>query len=362
MKKLLTLGVGAAVITIASCNDGGERPTSPPVDPSLGVTASALSVQPDQPEDAEDGEAKRRAAKERFHKRNYADWVGKAHNDALEAFFTQLALGGGSRNVCSMIVDFMSDAARVPHGKNPGSDAQRRRIVSLGLQGTGCAPNVAQSESPTFGFASRLIANQSGSAELNARLDEIKYAGWIAPTSGDLAISLNAILDRADFLSPTEAELVYTAASVAQSSYEDWEANIVPRTDQIQTSYGSCLGGYSIGADGLKYCMGIGVVAYVRPTTDLESPEPLRVMFASSMQTGTVCYRGRRETIYSDIAGGIVGMFGGSLVPAVGTLLGGLGGAASSSGTTGLTYMGLYVHCRLTGGASDRQTTTRRTY
>jgi hypothetical protein len=181
----------------------------------------------------------------------------------------------------------------------------------------------------------------------NSLLDQIRTAQYAATTAAGLATTLTAILTQADQLVSSERDLVYAVASVAQSSFEYWLANIGSQSLQVDATYGGCLGQYSYEPYALSGCMGIQTAP--QTLTGYRNPGNMaRIIFAAS--TGCDGYLDRGAIGAYDFAGAVVGGLSGVVGLAPGVLLGAIAGGGAASATESWYQFGRWAYCRARGG------------
>ncbi|MGZ3501114.1 MAG: hypothetical protein ACXWMQ_07340 [Gemmatimonadaceae bacterium] len=302
----------------------------------------------------------------RFHAKNYADWVGRAHNKALDEFFVaMLANKGSPRNFCSAVLDFMSEAARVPAEKFRGTPTVRRGYALRGLSTTEACGRQLTDNGSMSSFASSSLAysasvNVAGvSPACNSLLNQIGSAQSVATSAAGLAASLTAILYQADLLVSGERDLVYASASVTQSSFEYWAANIGSQSQQVDVTYGPCLAKYSTQATALSTCMGIG--GGITPTRYENSGVKPMIVFASLSPSPCDAYLDVGSIGSYDfggaVAGGAWGLFGGP----GGVVLGAINGGGVASATESWSQFGKWAYCKRTGGGGPPRTPPKTT-
>jgi hypothetical protein len=295
-----------------------------------------------------------------FHAKNYADWVGKAHNKAVDDFFSRLndKTKGAPINLCAEILEFAADPARFPAGRDATTREQRRAAAARALSGTGvCGGQFTDARSGNLSLTSALqnetlTASQTLSAAANSLIDQIKSASVSATTASGLATALTPILSQADQLVISgERDVVYSVASVAQSSFEYWTANLEPQADQTQSTYGGCLVQYSDQGVALSTCMGISGVPIV-PTSYSKPVNPGVFLFAGSLQSSCDSNLSKSNVVLWDAAGAVGGALLGWLAGPPGVFSGALSGGLVASLTEGTYQIGSWAWCKVRGGGS----------
>jgi hypothetical protein len=353
---LHVLSSAGLALLLVGCVDEPQGVTSPKgtqnsaaqADLSTGASSNSVALPPEAD------------AQARFHSKNYADWVGQAHNKALDDFAALASAKWAPRDMCREIADFMSQPARVPPGKDQLTHDERRAYANAGLRVTPVCQNevakegsdvlqLARAEAPPAFYA----AYSNVSAAANSLLDQIKSAQAAATTAAGLASVLTGILTQADQLAvSSERDLVYATASVAQSSYEYWTANIATQSQQVQTNYGSCLAQYSTESAALSGCMGI-TAAPITPTDYLGPRNNGSSTFVAFMAaTGCEAWLDKGAIGGYDFAGAVVGGLGGMLAGGPGILLGAITTGGVASATESWYQFGRWAYCKVKGGGT----------
>lgn len=239
-----SFAVGAVVITAAFALACSDRTNAPPplTAPATNGTSRATSYD----KAAERGKA---------HRNNPSDWVGLAHNRALDDYRAKLRQGQVSRDVCNDLVEFAADQARAPKD-DQRSRAERIRAGRDALRRMGlCADRFAVASAAS---SAKLAQDVTISAAMEAILYAICDAIVNAVDSYDLAYRLNQLYPSIAVLPAREAEVTYATASVAVSSSEYWEANTEAAYRDINAAYGGCIPRYTTSVDdAAKACMGL---------------------------------------------------------------------------------------------------------
>ena len=350
MKRSNLLSITLALCTITGCSDAVPLQPAPTPNPRTAVA----SGQPDKTTERSDPKAY-------FHANNRADWVGQAHNKGLADIYARLLKGHVSGNVCATIERLASSEERIPNGKEKGTDASRARIARASLNATGLCDAAYATTGNRLSLTSILPSSMSSGAaedispEAQGVIDQIGNAVLYATSSGTLAANLNSILSQSPPLSPVDAEVVTAVASVSQSSFEYWESNIQPLTQQVTASYGGCLSQYYDETTALQTCMGIGS-GPAQPTRWRNRPDAgqakLASMYSRACQDVTAGDVGEADFVGAGL-GAIGGIFGPPGILA-GAAIGGLG----SSALTGWYRVGRLVWCLSRGGTLPKASGT----
>jgi hypothetical protein len=269
---VLTAAAGAVV----SCRDTGTAPpdgaqhargpTSPPAASAGRGTASTHS-----PSDG----ASLTAAREQLHRNNPMNWVGIAHNRALDDLLKELRKPGVlSRDVCQYLLEFVSSDARVPVDRaglrRAAGATARREVGRKALRATAlCSQrfdrrasalparvSLAAYYSPRPPFGSASLQSGSPSAAAYGLLEQILAAIDAAVDSYDLAWRLHPVLNAASQLDAIERATIEATVSVAQSSYEYWEAQLPTYVQAVSSEYDPCL--YNQWSQGYSYDSSLG--------------------------------------------------------------------------------------------------------
>jgi hypothetical protein len=180
--------------------------------------------------------------------------------------------------------------------------------------------------------------------------DQISAATLTAATSGDLALQLNPIVDAAYALTaPGETDIVLSGASVAQSSREYWEVQLIPSNYNAEISDGvaqnaACFGLYSDANTAVLKCLGLSEPKVIIPTGFQQpgasaSPFHLAQSQACWDQNMSLNEIGHQD-FNGAVAGAITGFWSGgpAAVPEAALLAGGALSAAELAWQLGKTY------------------------
>jgi hypothetical protein len=174
-----------------------------------------------------------------LHSRNVHDWIGVAHNRAIDDFRTELRrpdLFAG--NLCDYVASFsLRSDVLPPHARTLLSPEQRetarQQISKL------CTSKISsRHQSTTDNVLAPLQVSPSPLAD--GLVSSIYSAIEASSTSYDLAARLQPILDGAANLDPVDRDYVNISASVAQNSFEYWEGELTPFTQDVIREYGAC--------------------------------------------------------------------------------------------------------------------------
>ena len=321
---LLAMGLVAAAVV--ACDDRAPDPA--------GAVRPATPVMRRGARSPADGEAARRL----FHAGNRYDWVGVAHNRAIDDFRSALRRGEIPHDQCNYFVDYLGAAERLlPGGRASAADrALLRRFARRSLEAGHCAGRIVGAAGTVSGLAQATDV----SPETHAMLDQVASAASLASSSGELAVALVPIVEASAQLPGDESVVVQAAASVAQSSTEYWETNLEATKQDYNNSYGACMGQYPTLEEAASACLGLSP-AGPAPTQDRGRPREEMVRLAVAARFDCRRVNGK-EIVGDDVKGGITGAIGGFIAgfgggPAApvtsssGALLGGLAGAAGGS-------------------------------
>lgn len=325
---------------VSGCSDAADDDAI--TSPSANTAVSAHSAASISPQD--DPKAK-------FRAKNHLDWVGRAHNKALDDFAAMVAKKGPPQNFCETLVDFMSAEERLPADKGRTDGAARRAAAIAGLRVTGeCKGHFASNGASAWLAAAAVTDSFSYAA--NRLFDRIQAAQSASATSSELAGYLITILAEADNLGQVDRDAVYVVASIAQSSFEYWEVNSEPLALIVDATYGSCLGGYTDMAWALDVCMGIkdtGVQPIGYESFDLMGPTYVSFVKQEPEQENCDDHMNHWALGFADIGGAIAGAFVGTFfMPAIGTVIGAINTSGTASTIASWSMAGRVIHCRLT--------------
>jgi hypothetical protein len=363
--SVLTVAVAGGVL---SCRDSGTAPpeAAQPA-PTLAAGAAPRAGGSERSTQAVPPAPGLVAARSHLHQRNQLDWVGAAHNRALDAFRDELREPGVlTRSVCGYLSTFVAGDARVPakHARAKAAlnaeargNAARKGLAATELCGRELAgPSAAITSRvslaafvPTRPPLSREPAPRSQSSQPSqAAFDlyaQIEAAIDAAANSYDLAGRLNPVLDAAARLGAEEYATIAATVSVAQSSYEYWEGQLPSYIDAVAADYRPCLEesqllGYTF-VDAQNRCLNGSQVAPLDwRGARANSRLPLLMVVAKPHTAGA----GRQSTMQGlkaigkkDAYGAFTGGFAGAFVGGFeGAALGAIVGAAGASIATGL--------------------------
>jgi len=367
----LGLVIAAGAGAVLACRDTGTAPPGA-VQSARSQSAHAVAsadrtgrpVQPVRPRQAPDP-----AARAKLHRRNPMDWVGEAHNRALDAFRDELRRPGVlSRSLCGYLLTFVTSDARVPVERAAAraalGAAARRDVARKGLAATElCGRRPARPSAGValhtwlaafvpsrWSLAPAAVPRRSQSGELSqAARDlyaQIESSIDVAASSYELAGYLNPVLDAAAQLSAEEHATIAATVSVAQSSYEYWEVELPNYIEAVAAEYGPCLEesqqlGYTL-ADAEYRCVNGGGTneAALREPADWPGgrldPRPrLLLTVARPGSAGRVrqnAGKGLKTIGKNDASGAFSGAWGGAFSGGVqGAVLGAIVGGAGAS-------------------------------
>jgi hypothetical protein len=305
----------AAVSLVASCR---EASTTPPRHTAVAAQLGGAA-----------------APAVRVHQRNKLDWVGVAHNKMIDDWRKEMRKPGVlTHNLCSHVVDFVTRDERLPVDKRPPLPVRREAIAAAVKSSTLCQSLGEKGAISTL--ASRRAARRpQGSAAIVELQAGIENAVLIAANRDDLAARLNAILDASATLDETEQTVVAATASVAQNSFEYWEAEFDPLVDEVGAEYGPCAAdrrrsGYSM--DGARQSCLTG--EYFLSSSGGWSPSALLGPTSIRMTTlrcGPGLRDGFKHVAKGDARGAFAGAWAGAFGAAAGVVGGAILGAASGS-------------------------------
>lgn len=284
-----------------------------------------------------------------FHARNHLDWVGRAHNKALDDFAAMVKAKGASKDLCAAVIAFMSAPERMPGNGNKGDATSRKSAAVAGVRASGIC-NSQFATNSAHAWLAAAVENDSFSYAANRLFDRIESAQLAAITSAELAAYLSPILSEADaFGEGVDRDGVYAVASVAQSSFEYWEVEAMPLVETVDAEYGTCLGQYDDQAYALDTCMGITYESAYSTGSSRGFDSAPRMFLAQGDVVSGEQHMSRPRIVGSDIGGAIAGAFIGTFfTPGLGTLMGAINGAGSASTSVSWGSAAAVVYCRKT--------------
>ena len=264
---LLIVGsLGTAAVLAVACNT--DRQQSDGTITALHSRGAVMSRSSDRTVT----DADREDAKRKFHKNNRDDWVGVAHNAAMDHLHAKAATILKGPDVCDKIVDFMMEEGRAVSSAHTTQALSRRAVETVMLRGACGDYYSARQGSPVHPASYMQSEEQPLSPAASSLTDQISTATLTAATSGDLALQLNPIVDAAYALTaPGETDIVLSGASVAQSSREYWEVQLIPSNYNAEITNGvaqngACLSLYSDANTAVFQCLGLSEPKVIIPT------------------------------------------------------------------------------------------------
>ena len=238
--------------------------------------------------------------------------------------------------MCDFLVTFVTATEGADERISRLTPMARRTASESGLATTKLCANGAA----PVKHASRavLTENYTLSADANELTNRVLSAVELSENAYDLATRLNSVLADAARLDAVNRAVVEAAVSVAQNSFEYWEAELPVMEDRFYNDYHGCLtqtynAGYSEDT-GRDACLNGGVAAtkFLSPPS---SPESRGLSLArSELSPVRVCGLGRhyRRLAGADVVGGITGAVNGAKTAGwEGAAAGAVGGAAIAS-------------------------------
>lgn len=174
--------------------------------------------------------------RERLSARNPQDWVGKAHNKALDDFRKELRRPGAmTKEFCARLKDYVVHQDRIPRDR-PRADLATR----------GSAAEAARSKAPICQPRTPVVIATTARQELSmsptaySLFSNVQTAVSQSQDRWELASRLNSVLDGAASLEPVENELISAVVSVAQSSWEYWETELASFQAELWNTVAPC--------------------------------------------------------------------------------------------------------------------------
>ena len=299
-----TLTLAAALMIVVACQDAA----TPSERRNILRTSSRTS--------APTPEAHR--AVEAIHRGNPSDWVGREHNRILGEFKTRLAQPGVmTRRMCDYVVNFVTAADNGDERLRAITPRARREASEAGLATTKLCTN-QNAMLLALPISNSIVRPKPQEVVLSAEASELANQVLAAidasETSYYLAAKLSPVLNAAASLDSVERAVIEATISVAQSSYEYWEAELPAMEDRFYSDYNACLtqayqAGYT--EDSARdACLngGIAVTEFLPQPRTLRSRE-LAVAGTASSSAMRVCGLGNhyRRLAGADASGAITG-------------------------------------------------------
>lgn len=331
MTRTLQLMILTVVSQFAiACRDSSSPPGAPQ-GPVAAATAGATARAPRIP-----------VTPTEFHARNKMDWVGVAHNRAMDRLREEVRRSR-PKDVCKVIERLGVDDDVNAHALGRLSRAEVSAIGKSVSDQIGCRGprggfrHAATTPGVAFGFSYAAYSSQTGELQLSgeawALVDRVMAAG--GSNAGEVASELAAITSEAQALSADEASIVEAMASVSLSSFEYWEQNAEPMFDAMASAYEPCF--EAGGGDSCYYAMSRR--GWAAPSAGL-------FRLAANMTGQSVCIIDTGTIWSGDKYGAGVGLaiglrYGG----VVGAIVGVFAGAAVGSGGAAAYEFGRWLHC-----------------
>lgn len=219
-------------------------------------------------------ERRESVANKKFHLANPVDWVGEAHNMAMDAFRKELRKPSRVNNACALIREVafaeMKNAVESRHQNAPDKIAMETILRPL-LPQIGCdtVPINRRRVSISPAANARSIGTTVDSLELTAAgealMDSVQIAVANTSSSSGLASALSPILASATALGEGDQLAVSTIAAIAVSSAEYWESEVGGFVDDVASEFGPCVSAVMGNVpDPVEYCMNGGIWGYTK--------------------------------------------------------------------------------------------------
>jgi hypothetical protein len=223
--------LGLAIAAVAACRDSltAEKTVSAPDDARVTAPANIPATI-----------ARARA---RLHDRNKYDWVGRAHNRAIDDFRAELRKPGiMTGRMCEFLADFVTSPERIPSQRGVVTAKEWQPETRLRLRRELCSKRNAQVDiRPSVFPPTSAIAPGPQSVRAYTLYAKIQNAVDVATSSYDLASRLQIILDEAAVLDETDQAVISIEVSVAQNSFEYWESELPIFAGEVASEYGACV-------------------------------------------------------------------------------------------------------------------------
>jgi hypothetical protein len=275
----------------------------------LSACNESLSSDPARPAREESSVSVEAArAREALHARNTRDWVGVAHNAAIDAFRSELRKTSPMRQSCENLAEFFSrQDLFVPEEHRTQANVVRT-IVLQGLEP--CRRKVPST-------TKKLVEEGSGlTASAAALVNQTEFEVEQATSSYDLAVRLQPVLAASASLDTVGQAAVGVSVGVAQNSLEYWESQFASFSSEIVAEYGPCftdlrLAGFTFD-DALEACLGGAYSLAVSMTNG--TARSVWPTSARSIQCGPgSAWQNMVRTAKEDVDGAATGFVGGLL-------------------------------------------------
>ena len=253
-----------------------------------------------------------------LRRRNPMDWVGVAHNRAVDLFARELR-GRKIRpgHLCEDLLRITASRKNdiLPPGHREVSDADWKRGARMGAARVGCGKRAARSgdfsnaalAAPDVARPFLLAANAPRAPFEHEETIELLNATADAAANVDdevaLGDTLNAILDRANQLGDTAAtQAVQAAISLASNSYSYWVSNGASMAGDIEDVYGPCLSANPDPDVGFQECVDGGdewETGFRKPAA---APNTMFRTVASWRSPAPFCSLHRKAWVGADVA------------------------------------------------------------
>jgi hypothetical protein len=259
------------------------------------------------------------------HERNPNDWIGIAHNRLVDDFRRELKKPGAKpHDACNYIANFVKHADPVPRERRSSPPHDDSKAIQAALATSRvCAGRVITFQAAAI-LPSAIMRTRLSLEDLSpafyALTSQIEGAIDDATDSYDLATRLGPILDASASLDSAERDMFFVAASIAQSSFEYWEAQFPSAYRDFVSAYGTCANeaanlGYT-SSEALNRCLSGKTTDGAWYDTPLDAgTSAIRYASLSSRdECGHLSLRFRR-LVAADFKGGLIGLVLSILLP-----------------------------------------------
>lgn len=281
-------------------------------------------------------------ARAKLHEQNSYDWIGRAHNKALDDLRQEVKKPGVVRSLCRYLADFATKSDRLPKEKRALARGHDRSDSRISLEADLCA---GRSGRPSARLVNAGLTSPPQAHTLTSQggqlLSDVQTAVTDASDSYDLAARLQPILDASASLDTIEQAAVRVTISVAQNSVEYAETEIPAYREAVEQEYSSCANqyrqsGYSL-EDAQRLCTegNGGMMETVNPFGRF-GPRGTPLVKAATLSASRSCVSlsaGWKRVGEADVSGAVGGFFGGLAVTKnlVGAGVAALGGSVGKS-------------------------------
>jgi hypothetical protein len=179
--------------------------------------------------------------RQRLHGENKLDWVGVAHNRAIDDFRRELRKPGViSRRMCEYLADYSTRPERLPNERRSAKTSTERSAAYPDVAAMLCSKRIGRELlKPRIGYSDSTQGVQISPTAIQL-ISDVRSAVEGFNDSYELASRLLPILQAAANLDTIDQAAVRITVSVAQSSSEYWESELHPAQQEFVKEFGGC--------------------------------------------------------------------------------------------------------------------------